>query len=73
MNACRCFVTDDAAHLLGELLPEAEWLPLLAERRIFDDGKVHPGEWIAKRINDPEMIRACAGLAEFDETHTLAC
>jgi NAD-dependent SIR2 family protein deacetylase len=61
----------DAAHLLGELSPEAVWLPVLVERRVFDNGKAHPGERITKRINDPEMIRACAALAAFDE-HTLA-
>jgi SIR2-like domain len=57
----------DAPQLLGKLSPEAVWLPVLVERRAFDDGQAHPGEWIAKRINDPEMIRACAALAAFDE------
>jgi hypothetical protein len=62
----------DAAQLLGELSPEAVWLPVLVERRVFDDGKAHPGEWITKRIDDPEMIRACAALAAFGErTHWL--
>jgi hypothetical protein len=60
----------DAPRLLGELSPEAEWLPLLAGRRVFDGGKAHPGDWIAKRLNDPEMIRACADLPAFDSrTH----
>jgi hypothetical protein len=60
----------DASQLLGELSPEAEWLPLLAGGRVFDSGKAHPGDWIAKRLNDPEMIRACADLPTFDaRTH----
>lgn len=55
----------DASQLLGELSPEAAWLPILAER-----GAVRsplPDVWIAGRISDPEMIRACAGLLPFDE------
>jgi hypothetical protein len=69
----------DASQLLGELSPEPEWLPLLAGGRVFDggkahpandSGKAHPGNWIAKRLNGPEMIRACADLAAFDgRTH----
>ncbi len=57
----------DANQLLGELSPSAEWISVLAERRVFDRDKGLPGEWIAKHINDPSMIKACAGLAIFDD------
>ncbi|WP_168197930.1 SIR2 family protein [Pseudolabrys sp. FHR47] len=57
----------DACQLLGELSPPAEWLPVLIEKRVFDRGKELPGQWIAKRINDPAMIRAATTIAAFDE------
>lgn len=57
----------DACQLLGDLSPAAEWLPVLVEKRVFDRDRLLPGEWIAKRINDPSMIRACAGLPTLDE------
>lgn len=56
----------DACQLLGELSPAAAWLPVLAERRVFDHGKDLPGEWIAKHIGDPAMIQSCAALDSFD-------
>ncbi|MDG6348498.1 SIR2 family protein [Luteimonas sp. 8-5] len=55
----------DASQLLGELSPDAAWLPILAERGVLKHPL--PDVWIAGRINDPEMIRACAGLLPFDE------
>lgn len=55
----------DAAQLLGELSPDAAWLPILAERGVLKHPL--PDVWIAGRINDPEMIRACADLLPFDE------
>jgi hypothetical protein len=57
----------DACQLLGELLPVAEWLPFLVEKRIFDRDGALPGEWIAKYINDPSMIKACSDLKSLDE------
>ncbi len=57
----------DACQLLGDLSPTAEWLPVLVEKRVFDRDSTLPGEWIAKRINDPSMIRACAGLPSLDK------
>jgi hypothetical protein len=57
----------DACQLLADLSPAAEWLPVLIEKRVFDRDRTLPGEWIAKRINDPAMIRACAGLPMLDE------
>jgi hypothetical protein len=60
----------DASQLLGELSPKAEWLPLLVENRVFHREGARPDNWIASRVNDPDMIRACAGLLFFDEqTH----
>lgn len=56
----------DASQLLGELSPSAEWLPVLVEQRIFGRQSAGPGDWIATRLNDADMIRACAGLAFFD-------
>jgi hypothetical protein len=62
----------DASQLLGELSPDATWLRELEKRRVFDRGQVCPGPWIASRVNDSEMIRACAELAQLDqESHRL--
>lgn len=57
----------DACQLLGDLSPTAEWLSVFVEKRVFDRDRTLPGEWIAKRIDDPLMIRACAGLPTLDE------
>jgi NAD-dependent SIR2 family protein deacetylase len=57
----------DACQLLGELSPSAEWLPVLLEKRVFDRGGELPGEWIAKHIDDPAMIRASAAVGAFDD------
>ena len=57
----------DASQLLGELSPKADWLPILVEKHVFDREGSRPGQWIATRISDPDMIRACAGLASFDD------
>ena len=58
----------DASQLLGELSPSAAWLPVLFEKRVFDNG-TSPDEWITSRIGDPEMIRACAARETFSD-HT---
>ncbi|WP_453999997.1 SIR2 family protein [Afipia felis] len=57
----------DASELLTDLCPEAEWLSVFVEKRVFGPDKSLPGGWIAKRIDDPSMIRACAALPEIDE------
>jgi SIR2-like domain len=57
----------DASQLLGELAPDAAWLAVFAERRLFNRETAQPGQWIAARVNDPEMIRACAGLSAIDD------
>lgn len=55
----------DAEEQLAALSPPAAWLPVLREQRVFDDGR-SPGAWIAKRLGDPEMIRATAALPAID-------
>jgi hypothetical protein len=57
----------DASQLLGELSSDAAWLPVFAERRLFNREAAQPGPWIAARVNDPEMIQACAGLPALDD------
>jgi hypothetical protein len=57
----------DANQLLAELSPRPEWLSTLAERRAFDRDRGLPGEWIAKHINDPRMIKACSNLPVLDD------
>jgi len=57
----------DANQLLSELSPSGEWLSILFERRAFDQNRGLPGEWIAKHIDDPAMIKACASFEVFDE------
>ena len=60
-------VHGDAFQLLGELSPMAVWFSALLEKRIAGWKDALPGEWIAKRINDADMIRVCAGLEFFDD------
>jgi hypothetical protein len=57
----------DASELLGELSPDASWLIELEKQSVFDRGQVCPGTWIASRVDDPEMIRACAELRQLDD------
>jgi hypothetical protein len=57
----------DASQLLGELSPHSDWLVELEKRRVFDRQRASPGAWIASRIDDPEMIRACAQLQQLDD------
>jgi hypothetical protein len=55
----------DASQLLGDLSPDAAWLPVMVQRGMFQ--KQLPDVWIASRVDDPEMIRACAALTPLDE------
>jgi NAD-dependent SIR2 family protein deacetylase len=57
----------DAGQILGDLSPSPEWLPVLVDRRVFAGDRSLPGEWIAKRINDPDMIRASAAVGAIDD------
>jgi hypothetical protein len=57
----------DASQLLGELSPDSSWLTELEKRKVFDSGQVCPGTWIASRVDDPEMIQACADLRQVDD------
>lgn len=55
----------DASQLLGDMSPDAAWLPVMVQRGMFSNQL--PDVWIASRVNDPEMIRACAALPPLDE------
>jgi hypothetical protein len=57
----------DASQLLGTLSPPPSWLPVFIERRVFDSERIRPGEWIATRIDDPQMIANCPAVKSFDE------
>lgn len=57
----------DASQLLGAISPDAAWLPVLANHRVFDNEEVHPGLWIATKVDNREMIRACAGVSHLDD------
>jgi hypothetical protein len=65
--AVALFSHGDASELLGEVSPDAAWLTELQKRRVFDREQARPGSWIASRIDDPEMIRACAELRRLDD------
>lgn len=50
----------DAGNLLVKILPGAEWwAPLTAHAAMQDRGDVL-GLWLAGRLDDPEILRACA-------------
>ncbi|WP_119716990.1 SIR2 family protein [Cognatilysobacter tabacisoli] len=55
----------DAAQLLADLSPPSAWLPILIQRGVFQPDAL-PAEWIASRLDDPDMIRACAALPQLD-------
>jgi len=57
----------DSTYLLGELSPPPAWLPTLVDKRVFDRVDASPGLWITARINDSDMIRACAAIAKLDD------
>jgi len=57
----------DGSQLLGELSPDSAWLTELLKRRVFERERACPGSWIASRIDDAEMIRACAELRRLDD------
>jgi hypothetical protein len=57
----------DASRLLRELSPTPDWVAPLSERGVFGPDKARPGEWIAGRLNDGEMIRASVELSTLDD------
>jgi hypothetical protein len=57
----------DAGQVLSELSPASEWLKALVEKRVFDRNVGLPGVWIASKLGDPGMIRACSGVPYFDD------
>jgi hypothetical protein len=57
----------DASRLLRELSPTPDWVAPLSARGVFGPDKARPGEWIAGRLNDGEMIRASVELSTLDD------
>jgi hypothetical protein len=57
----------DAGRILGELSPSASWLPVLSDRGVLGRGAASAGPWIASRVGDPEMVRACAAAPPADD------
>ncbi|MBW6401863.1 SIR2 family protein [Roseomonas sp. HJA6] len=57
----------DAGRILGELSPSAAWLPVLSDRGVLGRGAASAGPWIASRVRDPEMVRACAAAPPADD------
>ncbi len=57
----------DAYQLLGELSPAPQWLPVLAQRRIFKQDQGMPTDWIIRRIADASMIKVCAAMPSLDK------
>lgn len=57
----------DSAQLIAELSPSAKWLPALIENGVFKATEL-PGLWISRHLDDPEMIKICAGLDQIDRT-----
>ncbi len=59
-DAAALLMHGDAANLLAKILPGADWwAPLATHAALRDRGDVL-GLWIAGRLDDPEMLRACA-------------
>jgi len=50
----------DADQLLGEISPSGAWLPVLIKQGVVCDGAASAGSWISKRLDDPDMVQACA-------------
>lgn len=52
----------DAASLLVKIMPNADWWAPLAEHAALRERGDVLGLWIATRLDDPAMLRACAAL-----------
>ena len=57
---------DDPTSLLGDTSAAPEWVGELTNRGFFDDCDESPAYWIANRLDDPDMIKTCAGLEVLD-------
>ena len=55
----------DPGAVLTTVNANPEWLPPLAKTGLF--GRSLPAQWIAKRVDDPDMIRACIDLDSIDD------
>ncbi len=58
---------NDAERILAEIAPAPEWIPVLKAQGVFPDGGTSPGPWIACRLSEANMIRACAEAQLKDE------
>lgn len=57
----------DAGAQLAALSPSADWLPALLEQGVLARDGSGLEAWISSRLNDPDMITACAGLRTVGE------
>lgn len=68
MDECIALLSHgDASEILGLIAPNPKWIKPLAERGVFRSGGVHFGGWAVAKINDPDMVRACAPYSIADE------
>lgn len=56
----------DPTSLLEDTSAAPEWVSELTKRGFFDDYDRSPAYWVANRLDDPEMIKTCAGLDAVD-------
>lgn len=61
----RMLVRADPGAVLATVNANPKWLPLLVETGLFTGSL--PAQWIAKRVEDPDMIRACIDIDSVDE------
>ena len=54
----------DPGAVLATVNANPKWLPPLAKTGLFG---CQPAQWIAKRVDDPDMIRACIDLDSIDD------
>lgn len=61
----RMLVRADPSAVLATVNANPKWLPLLVGTGLFTGSL--PAQWIAKRVEDPDMIRACIEVDSVDE------
>lgn len=57
----------DAQDLLAELNPSPAWLRPLHNTGMFENDEYSLGKWVVSRLNESDMIRACAEIPYFGE------
>ena len=60
----RMLTRADPSAVLATVNAHPKWLPLLVETGLFAGSL--PAQWIAKRVEDPDMIRACIEVNSVD-------